>query len=84
MSNGILFDYSNESEFKAYVVQQLGKLDVLPDIQAKANRVPLIEQEVKDLKADMKDEKLWGNVKSFSGPVMVALHVAARAVGIKI
>jgi hypothetical protein len=84
MGNGIQFDYSNESEFKAYVVQQLGKLDILPDLQAKANRVPLIELELKDIREDIKDQKFWGNVKSFSGPIMVGLHVAARALGLKV
>jgi len=36
------------------------------------------------IEADAKDQKFWNNVKAYSGPVMVALHVAARKIGINI
>lgn len=79
--NGITFDYSNDSEFKAYVVTQLGKLDGL---KQNADKVPVIEQAFKDLRREYDDSQKWNNIKSFAGPVLVALHVAARSLGIKI
>ena len=84
MPNGINFDYSNENEFKAYVVQQLGKLDVLPDIKAKADKVPILETELNALRKEYDNSERWNNIKSASGPVMVALHIVAHKLGINI
>jgi hypothetical protein len=81
MANGIKFDFSNENDFKAYVVQQLGKLD---GVVAKADKVPIIEQEVADIRKTMDEDKLWTNIKSYSGPVLVGLHIAAKKLGINI
>ncbi len=36
------------------------------------------------IEIDAKDQKFWGNVKSFSGPVMVALHITAHKLGLKL
>jgi len=80
-NNGITFDFSNENEFKAYVVTQLGKLDGL---KANADKVPVLETKLTDLRNEYDNDQKWNNIKSFSGPIMVGLHIAARALGIKV
>jgi hypothetical protein len=85
MPNGLNFDISNDEQFKYFVVQQFSVLreqtEGLPQIKID---VPLLKQEVADLKKDIKDDKFWGNVKAASGPIMVALHIAAKKMGINI
>lgn len=40
-------------------------------------RITAIEQ-------DTKDQKFWNNVKAYSGPVLVTLHVVAHKLGLKL
>ena len=85
MANGISFDISDESQFRTFCVQQFGILGERTEgLKELKTKFPVLEQEVKDIREDMKDEKFWNNVKAYSGPVMVALHVAARKIGINI
>jgi hypothetical protein len=88
MPNGLNYDYSDENEFKAFLIQSLTTLQEntkdLPDIKTEIKKIPLLEQDVIQIKTDMKDDKFWGNVKAASGPVMVALHIAAKKIGINI
>jgi hypothetical protein len=39
---------------------------------------------MKNIEDDMKDQKFWGNVKASSGPFLVALHIVAHKLGIKV
>ena len=85
MPNGLTFDISDDNQFKAYVAQHIGILvertEGLKEIKV---AVPLLKQEVDDIKQTMKDDKFWGNIKAYSGPVLVALHIAAKKIGLNI
>jgi hypothetical protein len=85
MPNGLNFDLSDDSQFKAYVAQQFGILaERTEGLKELKTDVPLLKQEVADIRQDMKDDKLWANIKAYSGPVMVVLHVAAKKIGFNI
>jgi hypothetical protein len=88
MPNGINYDYSDENEFKAFLIQSLTELKSntadLPTIKDEIKKIPLLDQEVKDIRKDMDRDKFWGNAKAASGPIMVALHIAAKKIGINI
>lgn len=43
-----------------------------------------IEARVSGIEDDAKTDKFWNNVKAYSGPVMVAVHVAAHKLGFKL
>jgi hypothetical protein len=83
--NGISFDISDDAQFKTFVVQQFGILGErtrgLPELK---ENMPVLQQEVADIREDMKSDKFWGNVKSYSGIVGVAIHVAAHKLGFKL
>jgi hypothetical protein len=86
MGNGVLtFDVSDDQQFKTFVVEKLGILTERTEglKQIKVD-VPLLKQEVADIRDDMKSDKFWTNVKSYSGIVGVALHVAAHKLGFKL
>ena len=88
MANGLTYDYSDENQFKAFLIQSLTQLQEntkdLPSIKIEIKKIPLLEQEVNDIREDMKSDKFWGNVKSASGPVMVVLHAVAHKLGFPI
>ena len=85
MPNGISFDISDDAQFKTFVVQQLGiigeRTQGISDIK---RDVPVLKQEVADIREDMKSDKFWGNVKSYSGIIGVVFHMAAHKLGFKI
>jgi hypothetical protein len=84
-NNGIAFDISDDQQFKTFVVQQFGILGERTQGLAELKKdVPVLQQEVKDIREQMKSDKFWGNVKAASGPVLVALHIAAKKIGINI
>ena len=85
MPNGINFDISDDAQFKAFVVQQFGILaERTEGIKELKKDVPVLQLEVKDIREDMKDDKFWSNVRGYSGPVLVGLHIVARKLGINI
>lgn len=75
MANGIHFDYAKDADFKAYVVQQLGKLDSIKDI---AETVPALQQAHDDLRKEFDNSETWRNIFSVSGPVLVFLTSLGR------
>jgi hypothetical protein len=74
-TNGLSFDISDDHQFKAYVVQQFGILGertrCLDDLKDTAAKVPVIAQEVADLRSDAtkREYKQW-------------IHTAALALGL--
>jgi len=86
MANGqISFDISDDNQFKSFVVQQFGILGERTQGLAELKKdVPVLQEEVKTIREDMKSDKFWGNVKASSGPILVALHLAAHKLGLKI
>lgn len=85
MDNGLTFDISDDNQFRAYCVRQFGILaertEGLKDIK---RDVPILKQEVADLREDAKSDKFWDNVRGYSGIVGVALHIAAHKLGFKV
>lgn len=85
MPNGINFDFSDDSQWKAYVAQQFGILaERTEGLKELKEDVPVLKQEIIQIKEDMKSDKYWGNVKAASGPVMVILHAVAHKLGINV
>lgn len=85
MPNGINFNISDDSEFKAYVVQQFGILaERTEGLAGIKTAVPVLQTEVKEIKDDMERKEFWHNVKSYSGPVLVGLHIIAKKLGLNI
>jgi len=83
--NGVNFDISDDNQFRMYCVQQFGILaDRTKGLEQIKVDVPLLKQELADVQEDIKDEKFWNNVKAYSGPILVGLHVVARKIGINI
>jgi hypothetical protein len=72
------------------LMQELGRIhaDLKQDIGSVRTEVAgfrgNIEARVAGIEQDAKDDKFWGNVKSYSGIVGVAIHVAAHKLGFKI
>lgn len=85
MPNGVIYDISDDNQFKAYVAQQFGILaERTKGLSELKEDVPVLKQEVKDIKDDMERKEFWHNVKSYSGPVLVGLHIIAKKLGLNI
>jgi len=83
--NGVNFDISDDNQFRMYCVQQFGILtDRTQGLEKIKIDVPLLKQELADVREDIKDEKFWHNVKSAAGPFLVVAHIAAKKLGINI
>lgn len=60
-ANGLSFDISDDNQFKTYVVQQFtslsARMDVFDKTASIAAKVPVIEQEVFDLREKVKTQE---------------------------
>lgn len=84
--NGISFDISDDEQFKTFVVQKLTQLEertaTLTEIKARAERVLVLEQEMIDVKEDIRLTKKWNRYQASIGPVMVMIHATLHKFGI--
>lgn len=83
--NGVNFDISDDSQFRAFCVQQFGVLmERTAGLSELKTEHAVMKQEIADIQTDMKDAKKWENIKMAVGPVMVFLHGLVRALGFHI
>lgn len=80
--NGITFDYSSDSEFKAFCVQKLTLLEERTSgLEALKTNVTTLQTQMEDVEGRIKDTAYWNNVKLAIAPVLVAAHAIARKLG---